>query len=149
MPRTGTTTKQFTRFSFPGTVADGACFVKALVRQEDVIVLVAQLQNYLGPSVTNSWEDIAPRVIERLRNEVDLDHLGGANPWWKFWDRSAVTNAVIMAKTRWVEYYPPSTGLLANGSIAEVSLSPRLDWTHTTKEVLARKFDIQTSFFNV
>jgi len=146
-PGMAATTKQYSRIKYPGVPIEGACFVRALVRQNDVIVLAAQLQNYGGPSVTNSWEAIRPIVIKKLQTDVGLDHLAKAKPWWKFWDRSGATYAEIMAKTRWLEYYPPSTGLRPEGSIAEVIMIGHIEWVHTNQENLTRLYGIPSSFF--
>lgn len=148
-PFMGSTIMEYKTIDYPGSPVEGACFVRALVREDDVIVLAAQLQNYRGPSVTNSWEVIAPRVINKLREDVGLDHLASTRPWWKFWDRSGATRSEIYARTRWVEHYPPMTGLRLEGSISEVTLIPQISWRHTTKDDLARRFKVSQSFFDV
>jgi len=142
----GHTIKQYVRLKFPGAMEPGTCHVKALVRNGGLVVLVTQLKNYTGTSVTNSWEDIAPIVIDRLRNDLSLSFVVEPKPWWKFWDKSGPSRAEIMAKTRWIEYYPPMTGLHHDGSIAEVIPGPPMVWLHSTKEILARDCRVPISF---
>jgi hypothetical protein len=140
----------YSRFPFPAYGnSQGTCYVKVHVGSRSITVLIAQLKNYTGLSVTNAYEDIAPKVAAKIAAELSVDHLRVPRPWWQFGARQKVSLGEVMGMTKWLEHFPPGTGIRAGGTLAIMELEPTLDWHFCTREVAQKLCDVPPQFFDI
>lgn len=142
-------TKIYPRFAFSGFGSQGTCYVKVYIGPHSVTVLIAQLRNYTGTSITNAYEDIAPVVTARIAEELDVRHLRPSQPWWKFGAKKKVSPGEIMAMTTWTEHYPAGTGLRPEGTFAIMELEPELKWHFCTRQAAEKYCDVPPQFFHI
>lgn len=146
-----TVEKEYLRFSFPGFGSEGKCYLKARISSEGIVIICSQLLNYNGTSVTNAVDQILLIAINRLQQEVGLNHLVDAKPWWRlFSDRGKFIEQVVK-RTAWVEYYPPGTGLADNGSFALVAFDNNLNpiWNYVSEDVAAAQCGVPIEFLKI
>lgn len=143
--------KEYPCFKFPGFGSQGACFLRARVRPSGVVVLCSQLLKYYGTSVTNAAEQILVAAIERLQEDVGLDHLVAAKPWWRFRADHDEFIGQVLRHMVWVEHYPPGTGLDPAGSLALVAFDSSLHpiWNYVSKKTAAAECGVEAAFFEV
>ena len=149
--QTKTVDKEYPRFKFAGFGSQGTCFLRARVRPNGLVVLCSQLLEYYGTSVTNAAEQILEAAIERLQEDVGLDHLTAVKPWWRFRiDHSEFIEQVVR-RTGWVEHYPPGGGLAPAGSLALVAFDSSLHpvWNYVSKGVAAAECGVEAEFLEV
>jgi hypothetical protein len=142
-------TKIYPRFPFPGFGSQGTCYVKVHVGDRSVTVLITQLKNYYGTSVTNAYEDIAPQVAAKIAEDLNIDHLRTPTPWWKLGAKKKVSPGEVMGMTKWLEHFPPGTGLRAEGTLAIMQLEPALNWHFCTRQVAQHHCDVPSEFFDI
>ncbi|HVI57130.1 MAG TPA: hypothetical protein VM621_18965 [Luteibacter sp.] len=134
------------RFSFPGFGSQGLCYIKALVRQDSIVVLCAQLVGYRGTSVTNGFEDIRDRLFQTLEQRGDLDRFKTRS----FLSFRPTLQADIMSRVAWIEHYPEGTSMAGTATYAFVRAIPGFPaWSYTTKERAAAECHVDQGFFEV
>jgi hypothetical protein len=143
--------KEYPRFKFAGFGSQGTCFLRARVRPSGIVVLCSQLLQYYGTSVTNAAEQILVAAIDQLQEDVGLDHLITAKPWWRPRADHDEFIGQIVHRTAWVEYYPPGTGLDPSGSFALVAFDSELHpvWNYVSKKVAATECGVEADFFEI
>lgn len=145
------TDKEYPRFEFPGFGSQGTCFLRARVRPSGVVVLCSQLLEYYGTSVTNAAEQILVAAIERLQEDVGLDHLVAVKPWWRLRTDHDEFIGQVVRRMVWVEHYPPGTWLDPAGSLALVAFDSSLHpvWNYVSKKAAAAECGVEAEFFEV
>jgi len=143
--------REYPRFKFAGFGSQGTCFLRARVRSSGVVVLCSQLREYHGTSVTNAVEQILVAAIERLQEDVGLDHLISAKPWWRFRVDQSEFIEQIVRRTVWVEHYPPEAGVVPAGLFALVAFDGSLHpvWNYVSKGVAAAECGVEADFLEV
>ena len=142
--------RDYKRLKFQGFGSIGQCYlrVRGIGREDgryDFVFLCAQLKNYRGTSVTNAVVEIAESAVERLR-------LDGFIPVHRrFFPTKGSTLGEVMARSRWVEYYPPGTGLDPDGSFALVSFDDgfRPSWNFVSRRRAASECSVEEGFFEI
>lgn len=143
--------KEYPRFRFPGFGSEGTCFLRVWVRPSGLVVLCSQLLEYYGTSVTNAVEQILVAAIERLQEDVGLDHLVAPRRWWRFRADHEDFISQVVRRTVWIEHYPPGAGLHPAGSFAFVAFDSDLHpvWNYVSKETAAGECGVDAALLEV
>ncbi len=143
--------RDFPRFKFPGFGSEGTCFLRVWVRPSGLVVLCSQLLDYYGTSVTNAVEQILVKAIERLQEEVGLDHLAAPKRWWQFRADHKGFISQVVRSTVWIEHYPPGAGLHPEGSFALVAFDNSLHpvWNYVSKETAASECGVDAAHLKI
>jgi len=143
--------KEYPRLRFPGFVAEGTCFVRARIRQDGLVILCAQLYGYNGTSVTNAIEEVRRAAIERLHEEVGLQHLLPTKKWWQRERTRDELLAIAAAQTAMVEHYPKGRGLAPAGSFALVEFDDagRPEWDYKPLATVAQQCAVESGFLTI
>lgn len=149
--RTKAVEKEYPRFKFAGFGSQGTCFLRARVQSSGLVVLCSQLLEYYGTSVTNASEQILLAAIERLQEDVGLDHLLADKSWWQFRISHSEFIEQVVRRTMWVEHYPPGAGLAPAGSFALVAFDSSLHpvWNYVSRDVAAAECGVEAEFLEV
>lgn len=142
--------QDFPNFSFQGFGSTGYCFlrIKGVGRDNGLysfVILCAQLKNYYGTSVTNAIEEIAQRVVDQLRQE------GRVPKKRTFFSRKGASFGEVIERSKWVEYYPPQTGIDPDGSYAVVTFDDEFhpSWNYVSRPSAAEICEVEESFFDI
>ena len=116
-----------------------------------MVVLCSQLLEYYGTSVTNAAEQILVAAIEQLQEDVGLDHLVAAKPWWRLRADHHEFIEQVVRRMVWVEHYPRGAGLDPAGSLALVAFDSSLHpvWNYVSKTAAAIECGVEAKFFEV
>jgi len=149
--RQETIDKEYPRFKFPGFGSTGTCFLRVRIRPHGMVVLCSQLLDYHGTSITNAVEKIFVEAVAQLEEEVGLNILVEASPWWKFGKKRRDAFSQIVRKTVWIEHYPPDAGLDPKGSFALVAFDSALHpvWNYVSAAEASAEGGVEPEFLRI
>lgn len=135
--------------------SEGYCFLRIIIKDNNLIFFCCQLPDYDGTSVTNAVEIIRATAVKRLY----AAHTGSGDKVMEiscklsFWEKTFKSQKDIddeveqevyryLAKNSiWIEHYPEGYNLFNNGTYAIVHFSIKGEptWNYVSKESLGNR----------
>jgi hypothetical protein len=159
--------EEYMPFPFQGMVEEGFCYLKISAKNDQCLILCAQLPMYLGTDVTSGFTEIFSQVVKLLGNHKQIDFSVSRSDRGFFSnlkniftkkssiDTGALTkeNAMIeyLRNATWIVCYPPGVGLLKNESFALVKIDEQLEqtWKYSSKSSFLSYFSLQDNDLNI
>lgn len=141
---------EYRRLHFRGFNGFGQCFLRVkFMPGGGLVFLCVQLLNYDGTSVTNGIEAILDAAVEKLDQDGLLPDSLRPPFYARHKEKRFVMN--VARHARWVEHYPPETGLATGGSYALVSFGDNLNpvWNYVSRTAAAKACEVTDDFFAV
>lgn len=116
-------------FKFQGFVGQGNCYltIDSGQKKSRPSVVCSQKRNYTGTSITNALEDIARKLyVEVAQDRIKTtgrgqrDVLDALRSFWSERKPTGLRTLYGTSGVRWIEHYPPGTGLALGDSFREV-----------------------------
>ncbi|MHB1737071.1 MAG: hypothetical protein ACYCQM_10965 [Acidithiobacillus sp.] len=149
--------REFKRFQFYVYGRSGKCFLRIWVEDGTPNFFCAQLINYRGKSITNAVEYILAEAINYLIKEKIVLSIRKKSFFDYFFKKNFLRKtendifSFFAHEAKWIEHYPPDTGLVPGGSYALVTFDDSFNpsWNYATREDLEKFVGIGQDFFDV
>lgn len=153
--------KDYLPFKFDGFWREGACFLRIVVKNGNVMFFCTQLPGYTGTSVTNAIESILEHAIRRLFNEKTEDgqKVVQFNESFSFIRELILGNKnderllgelrkYILNESIWIEHYPPENKETNDGSFSLVNFTESGEpiWNYIDIKTLENEFSAPNLF---